>query len=160
MGTRAWDQGPHRRTGAPVRVGLALRALGRRDADDLAIAERLFEIGVSGVDRERNVAVDELNDDFAVTRPTARLWPQTERLKAALILAQTGVLSKRAVYWREAADAAAGLRKYLETSIPGLWFDKMQPDGTLVDEPAPASSLYHIACAISELREAAGQSAA
>jgi mannose/cellobiose epimerase-like protein (N-acyl-D-glucosamine 2-epimerase family) len=36
--------------------------------------------------------------------------------------------------------------------VPGLWHDKMRADGTLVDEPSPASSLYHIVCAINVLR--------
>jgi mannose/cellobiose epimerase-like protein (N-acyl-D-glucosamine 2-epimerase family) len=39
---------------------------------------------------------------------------------------------------------------------PGAWRDKYRPDGTFVDEAAPASSLYHIVAAISELVRAAG----
>jgi mannose-6-phosphate isomerase len=53
-------------------------------------------------------------------------------------------------YWREADTAARALRRYFETSLNGLWYDKMTFDGRLVDEPAPASSLYHIVCAIAE----------
>jgi mannose-6-phosphate isomerase len=30
----------------------------------------------------------------------------------------------------------------------------MNPDGTLVEEPAPASSFYHIVCAIAEMDQA------
>jgi mannose/cellobiose epimerase-like protein (N-acyl-D-glucosamine 2-epimerase family) len=30
----------------------------------------------------------------------------------------------------------------------------MQPHGSFVEEPAPASSFYHIACAIAALRDA------
>jgi mannose/cellobiose epimerase-like protein (N-acyl-D-glucosamine 2-epimerase family) len=43
------------------------------------------------------------------------------------------------------------LQLYLETPIAGLWWDRMEPSGRFVDEPAPASSLYHIACAIAVL---------
>jgi mannose-6-phosphate isomerase len=44
-----------------------------------------------------------------------------------------------------------GLWLYLDTPVPGLWWDRLRPDGGFVDEPAPASSFYHIACAIAEL---------
>ncbi len=43
------------------------------------------------------------------------------------------------------------LDAFLDTPTRGLWRDWMGPDGALVDEPAPASSLYHIAGAIAEL---------
>jgi mannose/cellobiose epimerase-like protein (N-acyl-D-glucosamine 2-epimerase family) len=35
---------------------------------------------------------------------------------------------------------------------PGLWRDKQGPDGAFVEEPASASSLYHIIAAVSELQ--------
>ena len=50
-----------------------------------------------------------------------------------------------------AAAAAAGLLAYLRTPVPGLWRDTYQPDETFVEEPAPASSFYHIVLAIAEL---------
>jgi mannose/cellobiose epimerase-like protein (N-acyl-D-glucosamine 2-epimerase family) len=60
---------------------------------------------------------------------------------------------KRAELERTALTAAEGLSHYLHTSVPGLWHDKMRPDGTFVIEPSPASSLYHIVCAIDLLRK-------
>jgi mannose-6-phosphate isomerase len=53
----------------------------------------------------------------------------------------------------EAQKAADGLAKYLQHPVEGAWWDKMQPDGGFVDEPAPASSLYHIACAILDAKD-------
>ena len=50
-----------------------------------------------------------------------------------------------------AARAADGLWTYLDTPVVGLWRDKMLDDETFVDEPAPASSFYHIIGAISAL---------
>jgi mannose-1-phosphate guanylyltransferase/mannose-6-phosphate isomerase len=123
---------------------------GRARADDWAAgaAHRLYEAGLRGIDASRGVAIDELNDDFEVRSARARLWPQTERLKAALVLGQR-------VPEGQAAEAVKGLRLYLEPS--GLWRDKQEPDGRFVDEPAPASSLYHIAAAWVQLRETAGE---
>jgi mannose-1-phosphate guanylyltransferase/mannose-6-phosphate isomerase len=117
-----------------------------------AAAERLYALAVSrGVDRARGVAINALDDDLSMLDPAARLWPQTERLKAALLLAERASGLARAERLIEAADAADGLALYVADVAPGLWRDKLQADGQFVEEPAPASSLYHIACAIAEL---------
>lgn len=124
----------------------------RRRPDAHTAARRLYEIGAAhGVDPVRGVAFDQLLDDFSAYQPMARLWPQTERLKAALILAE-GAGSAGSAYLDDAANAVDGLFKYLDVDIGGLWRDKMNPDGSFVDEPAPASSFYHIVCAAEELR--------
>lgn len=101
-----------------------------------------------GVDPARGVAINALLDDFSVHDASARLWPQTERIKAAALAAEIIGDSK---YWDMAAAAAEGLLAYLRTPVPGLWRDKYQPDETFVEEPAPASSFYHIVLAIAEL---------
>jgi mannose-6-phosphate isomerase len=124
----------------------------RGRADVHAIARGLFATGTQGVDAARHAAMDEMGGDLKVRRATARLWPQTERLKAALLLAEGG--EDRDFYLGEAANAAQCLWGYLETPLQGLWRDKMGLDGRYADEPAPASSLYHIACAIDCLRAA------
>ncbi len=114
-----------------------------------AAACRLFEIGVThGVDPQRDVAINALDDGFAALDPIARLWPQTERIKAALVLAGED---------REAqvAAACAGLRRYTDVTPAGLWRDRLRPDGSFLEEPAPASSFYHIVCALNELFAAA-----
>jgi len=116
-------------------------------------ARRLFEIGSKGVDRERGVAMDELDEEFRPVRPTARLWPQTERLKSALAFMAASEGAARLHYRREALAAAKTLWRYLETPLPGLWRDRMLPDGNFVEEPSPASSFYHIICAIQVMKE-------
>ncbi len=102
------------------------------------------------MDARSGVAVDALNEDLSVRSGQARLWPQTERLKAALILAEEAGGEARAPLLRDAAEALKGLSRYLEPA--GLWRDKLKPDGGFVDEPAPASSLYHIMVACEQLR--------
>lgn len=103
----------------------------------------LFQSASSSVDNIRNVALDETDRELHPRRATARLWPQTERLKAALLLSQE----------TEARAAAEGLWKYLETPVAGLWRDKLREDGSFVDEAAPASTLYHVICAVASLKE-------
>lgn len=119
----------------------------------LEAAIRLYDVGARGVDQARGVAIDALNDDLSVRSDQARLWPQTERLKAALILAEAAEGGRRILLADDARKAMAGLQRYLEPS--GLWRDKMRADGGFVDEPAPASSLYHIMVAWEQVRASA-----
>ena len=94
------------------------------------------------------VAINALLDDFSIHDGEARLWPQTERLKAAALMAAT---THEPRYWSMAVRAAQGLRRYLATEVPGLWYDRLMADGQFVQQSAPASSFYHIVCAIAEL---------
>jgi mannose/cellobiose epimerase-like protein (N-acyl-D-glucosamine 2-epimerase family) len=122
------------------------RLAGRQDAVEAAL--RLIEIGEEhGVDPSRGVAFNQLLDDLSVHDAQARLWPQTERIKAGVLAAQVTGQTK---YWEIASNGAAGLMKYFETPAKGLWRDRLNADGTFVEEPAPASSFYHIVCAVLE----------
>ena len=49
------------------------------------------------------------------------------------------------------AAAIRGLRRFLATPTPGTWFDQLGADDRFVDEPARATSLYHIVGAVAEL---------
>jgi mannose/cellobiose epimerase-like protein (N-acyl-D-glucosamine 2-epimerase family) len=128
---------------------------GRRRArpEVYPVARRLFEIAEQhGVDRSRNVAVAVILDDWTIKDQTARLWPQTERLKAALALMRmTQDKAERSRCENVAAESARVLQGFLDVPVEGLWRDKLLVNGQFVEEPAPASSFYHIVCAISEL---------
>jgi mannose/cellobiose epimerase-like protein (N-acyl-D-glucosamine 2-epimerase family) len=124
--------------------------VGREDA--IAPALRMIEIGDGpGVDPTRGVAVFALLNDMSVHDDVARLWAQTERIKAGVLAAQVTGDDR---WWATVAGGAEGLIKYLDTPTRGLWRDKLRADGTFIEEDAPASSFYHIACAILELDRA------
>ena len=130
---------------------LLMRWSVRRDqAWAMSAATKLYDVGVRGVDVRRGVAVDALDDDFTVRSETARLWPQTERLKAALLLAQLSEGVERDRLVTDARTALGALLRYVQPS--GLWHDRLEADGRFRDEPAPASSLYHIMVAAEQLR--------
>jgi len=103
----------------------------------LPAARRLYAAGLKGVDPARGVAINALNDDFTVRDANARLWPQTEWLKAALILYEDALVPTKA------------LVGYLNTPAPGAWRDVI--GGGFPDNPAPASSFYHIIAACGDL---------
>jgi mannose/cellobiose epimerase-like protein (N-acyl-D-glucosamine 2-epimerase family) len=113
------------------------------------IMQRLWQFAQQyGIDRARNVAIDEIDADGRPRSLQARLWPQTERIKAALILAE----SRRSTeLLAEAVVAYEGLQPFLATPAAGAYFDKMLPEGGFFPEPARASSLYHIVCAYQEI---------
>lgn len=122
----------------------------------IAPARRLIEIAEDfGTDHKRNVTIFELWDDFSPKDEKARLWSQTERMKAYVALLSITTSPLERIRLSEKLEAAIdGLGLFLKTKTPGLYLDRINPDGTLVDEPAPASTLYHIICAIDEVLRA------
>lgn len=112
-------------------LGEAGRLLG---GDHREAIERLYGFGMRGIDAGRGVAVFALDAAGEVTDGDARLWAQSEWLRAALVLGRHD----------DAASAAAGLWRFLDVPVPGLWRDRLCADGTFVDEAAPASSFYHL----------------
>lgn len=119
------------------------------DADAHSVGDRLTEFArKTGICPNRDVAINEVLLDGSVRDGSARLWPQTERLKAA-------VARFRRAPGEEEADqivrAYRGLSRYFATPVTGSWWDKMDTSGAFMQEPAPASSFYHIVCALNEL---------
>ncbi|CAN7294764.1 AGE family epimerase/isomerase [Phenylobacterium sp. LjRoot225] len=114
------------------------------DSATAPVAQRLYEAGVRGIDARRKVALNALNPEGGVLDDAARLWPQTEFLRAALVFDADGAKG-------HALQAAGALARYLETPIKGAWTDLMLPSGAMVRQPAPASSFYHIVGACSQL---------
>lgn len=118
-------------------------------ADRLAVADRLAGFARAyGICASRGVCVNEVLTDGSVHDATARLWPQTERIKAAAIRHRRTGSEAEAT---ETEAAIRGLAQYYAVPVPGLWRDKLKADGTFIEELAPGSSLYHIACAYGEL---------
>jgi mannose/cellobiose epimerase-like protein (N-acyl-D-glucosamine 2-epimerase family) len=66
----------------------------------------------NGLDRKRRVAVNGIKLDGSVADPIARLWPQTERIRAYLIDRHDGDQARL----REATES---LSRYLDAPLPG-----------------------------------------
>jgi mannose/cellobiose epimerase-like protein (N-acyl-D-glucosamine 2-epimerase family) len=126
---------------------LLLRWAGDKHPKARAAALKLIEVTeANGV--RNGLALQQVLDDFSPHDASARLWPQTERLKAAALAAR---LTGEAKYFAIAASASDALQPYLATPIPGLWYDRIDVNGNIVDEPAPASSFYHLVVAVAEI---------
>ncbi|WCT75196.1 AGE family epimerase/isomerase [Sphingomonas naphthae] len=113
--------------------------------DNFPQASRLEAFGAKyGVDAPRKVAFFSTDATGAPIDGTARLWAQTERLRTALVFGRKVEGAEKARLDTAALDAFGTLRRFLEVPVPGLWLDRMLLDGSIVDEPATASSFYHI----------------
>jgi len=126
------------------------------DAAARAAALRLIEVSErTGVDA-RGVTMFALDAALSPIDRGARLWSQTERLRAC---ARAASLTGEPALWNATAQACGALRRFLDVPTPGLWRDRMEADGGFREEAAPTSSLYHIVGAIAELDRVAGASA-
>jgi len=128
---------------------LARHGKARGDDRIVAAARQLYRNGRKGVTHRPPVAVDAMNEDLTLRSRRARLWPQTEWLKASLILAEDATDGEQLALLEDAAAALRALKLYLTED--GLWRDKRLPSGDFIDEPAPASSFYHIIAAFDQL---------
>jgi mannose/cellobiose epimerase-like protein (N-acyl-D-glucosamine 2-epimerase family) len=113
---------------------------GRHRAQLLSSALR-FSDGATGC------LIDEGDAEGKVRKPTRRLWPQTEIAKAWIAQAEAGEQGAA----DQARDALARLhRHYLTHPVPGGWYDQFDRDNRSLVDAIPASSFYHIICAIAE----------
>jgi mannose/cellobiose epimerase-like protein (N-acyl-D-glucosamine 2-epimerase family) len=109
-----------------------------------AVAKLIAFADRNGIDQRRRVAVNTIRSDGRIHDPIARLWPQTERIRAYVIDRDDGGDARL-------HDAIATLWRYLDAPLRGLWYENLAADGQFVIEAAPATSLYHIVGAAAEL---------
>lgn len=96
---------------------------------------------------------DEGNADGSVRKFTRRLWPQTEIAKAWLVQVEAGEQGAA----DEARNALGRLyRHYLHHPVRGGWYDRLDRDNRSLVDSIPASSFYHIICAVAEAERVLG----
>ncbi|HEY8610740.1 MAG TPA: AGE family epimerase/isomerase [Roseomonas sp.] len=116
------------------------RAAGATEGAEAAASRLLAFVDRHGLNPALGTACDVVWSDGAVKEAGSRLWPQTERLKAEALrpdAAPEGLGRARNALWRHIAGAP-----------PGLWFERLDPEGRPLAGPAPASSLYHLTAGI------------
>lgn len=127
-----WFAGVSKLAGSPVDKELA------------AISDRLRTFADHhGLDPQMGAAVDGVWSNGAIQAPSLRLWPQTERLKAE---------ARRREGQDKFEEAHIALSRFIKDAPPGLWRERMDPQGIPTNEPAPATSLYHLTTALTDSR--------
>ena len=100
--------------------------------------------------------IDEGDVQGNIVKSTRRLWPQTEIIKAWLAQAESGVEGAA----DEARAALVRLDKhYLQHPVKGGWYDQFDAEGNSLVDTIPASSFYHILCAVAEADRVLGSEA-
>jgi mannose-1-phosphate guanylyltransferase/mannose-6-phosphate isomerase len=128
-----------------------------RSTSDIAAlmeARKLYAVGLQGIDLKRGVAVEAVNHQGLIQSSRARLWSQTQWLKASLILASMADEPPCATSLDQASCAQRALWLFLTPQ--GLWRDTMLENGDFIDEPSSALSLRSIMTAYIQLRETLG----
>lgn len=117
------------------------------------VARRLFAIAEGeGLNAAQSRLINELEADLSPKWRWMRLWPQTERVKALVLFARHAANETDRALLDQRIDAAtASLLDYFDHPIAGCWWEHLDEAGKPVDEPARASSLYHIMGAAAEL---------
>ncbi|MCD1636958.1 AGE family epimerase/isomerase [Martelella mediterranea] len=146
------DLKPYAETGKVVEPGHCFEwawlfeQLGGRGTD---ISDHLTSFArLHGLDHNRGITINEVYTDGSVRESRGRLWPQTERMKAAIARSRRLGGEEEVLAICEAFD---GLQKYLDPNDRAIWYDKIKVDGSFEPENAPASSLYHIVNSYCEL---------
>ncbi len=116
---------------------------GRYRAELLASALR-YRDGATGC------LIDEGDAAGNIKRHSRRLWPQTEMAKAWIAQAEAGEAGAA----DEARAALARLeRHYLNHPVAGGWYDQFDRDNRSLVATIPASSFYHVLCAVVEAEQ-------
>ncbi|MBU2880544.1 AGE family epimerase/isomerase [Psychrosphaera sp. B3R10] len=96
-----------------------------------------------GLDKSGELLVDEINHKSKVTTGNKRCWPMTEWLKASL--AQAQYTKSDHDYLSDANKAVAGLLKhFIRNPDQGRYIDQLNNNNEVINDTAPASTLYHL----------------
>lgn len=105
-----------------------------------------------GVDRETGGVFDEIDQRGRVVRDTQRVWPQTEYLKALAVRLEA---RPDPAARSELERALAGCLERRHDRELGGWHEQLSRSGERISDSLPASSVYHIVLALSELARVA-----
>ncbi len=105
-----------------------------------------------GIDPRDGLVVDEVWADGRTLRATKRMWPQTEHLKAQVV-----IFERNPARGLHDIDRVCGqlMEHYLDPAT-GTWNDQVGADGERLSKVSPVSSFYHLFLAYSEAMRVAG----
>lgn len=122
---------------------------GRQRSDIEAAMGCLFDFATRfGQSSKTGLVLDAVYADGSPAKQDHRLWPQAERLKGWLAMAERhGVPAKQTIE----TGTADIFRFYLDTQPPGTWVEHRTPELTACADKIPTSSFYHVVLAFAEV---------
>jgi mannose/cellobiose epimerase-like protein (N-acyl-D-glucosamine 2-epimerase family) len=139
-----WTEPGHHFEWAALLVEFARRS-GQKDL--IAFARKLYASAIAnGLNRATGLAYGAVSREGIPLERTSRSWPQTEAIKAAMALDDTGGPDMK-----PEIEARVGrlFRWHIDPAPSGLWIDLIDERGRALAKDAPASILYHIVTALS-----------
>lgn len=139
-----WTEPGHHFEWAALLVDFA-RQSGQKDL--IGFARKLYASAVAnGLNRATGLAYGAVSREGIPLVRTSRSWPQTEAIKAAMALDDTGGPDLK-----PEIEARVGrlFRWHIDPAPRGLWIDLIDERGRALATDAPASILYHIVTALS-----------
>ena len=100
-----------------------------------------------GVDAAHAV-YDAVGEDYAPLQASSRAWTNTERIKGWLGLHELTGRDPRAAV---SQSLRLLFERYFASAQPGAWIDRFDADGRPMTEAVPASIVYHLLLAFSEV---------
>lgn len=101
-----------------------------------------------GVDPSTGATHSLVRKDGVVVDRGSRVWPNTERIQAAVALFELDRRDPRTIF---AQSATLLLDRYFSRCPPGTWIDRLDADGRADADKIPASTLYHVMIAFAEM---------
>lgn len=156
------DSGRHIEPGHMLEWAWILGEYGRATNTDqrVIIAGLIDWAEKHGVDHTSGITYNVVRDDGTPIDRGSRTWPNTERLKAAVVA--HNVLKRDPAQTRAIAAQCVDvlLNRYLATDgtnkVPGGWVDHFKADGSVNAANMPASTFYHVFLAFAEALNAEG----
>ncbi len=125
-----------------------LARMGGPDVDG-QVRSLLSRALAEGIDKT-NLPIERVAIRSSARMMSRRSWGSCEFIKACAAEAEANP-SERELWAERAARTLNSLRHtFLNTSIDGLWVDRVDQHGTALSSDVPASSLYHLMLAIME----------
>jgi mannose/cellobiose epimerase-like protein (N-acyl-D-glucosamine 2-epimerase family) len=89
-----------------------------------------------------------VRDDGLVLNSGSRVWPNTERIQAAVALFEINGCDPRPVFDQ---SGRVLFERFLSHWPRGTWLDQITGDGAPNVDKIPASTLYHLMIAVAEM---------
>ncbi|WP_091680450.1 AGE family epimerase/isomerase [Methylocapsa palsarum] len=129
-----------------------LREYEKLTGEDLQFwIERLYLSARAYGSAESLLLFDEVATDMTVLKRSNRIWPHTEAAKAAVALYSAG--DRKAPEFG-AAMISSLMEHFLDRPFEGGWIDHLDHRGHPLVDYVPASSLYHLFLAATEMNRA------
>lgn len=101
-----------------------------------------------GVEHDDWLTLSAVRDDGVVVDSGSRVWPNTERIQAAVAMFELFGIDPRPIF---ASSTRVLFDHFLDRKLAGTWMDRIDAQRQPATDHVPASTLYHLMIAFAEM---------